>query len=71
MSDYIAYLHHHSISRSPSLRLKGYTLAGAKRAATAEYGAGFLDHEIRIAHAADAHVVSARRIGAKRWSDTP
>lgn len=69
MPDFLAYVHHHSIARTTALKLVGYTLTEAKRAATRRFGDGFQDHEIRIMTGDGEDIVSTRRIGDKRWQD--
>jgi hypothetical protein len=69
MPDFLAYVHHHSIARSPALAMHGYSLAEAKRAATQRFGDGHQDHEIRIMTCDGEDLVATRRIGDARWQD--
>ncbi len=65
---YRATVRHHSLAAHRSLLILG-SLTDAKRAAAREFGAGFVDHEIVIFEDAGNEIVSARRIGAARWTD--
>lgn len=65
MSKFTATITHHSISSARVIEIDG-TLTQAKRAATKEFGDGFVDHRIVIRDA-DGEVVAARRVGDKSW----
>lgn len=62
---YTATISHHSISRAREITIRG-SLAAAKRAATKEFGGGFLDHRIIIRDAKGC-TVAMRVIGERRW----
>ena len=64
---YTIGLSHHSIGRSREVTYTG-TLAGAKRAATREFGDGFADHSIVIADA-EGYPVAKRKISDRKWID--
>lgn len=66
MTTYTATIAHHSIHSARVITIKG-DLTKAKRAATKEFGDGFVDHSIIIRDEA-GEVVAARRIGDSRWS---
>lgn len=65
MTAYTATITHHSISSARVIEIDG-TIAQAKRAATREFGDGFLDHIIVIRDQYGEPVAS-RRIGDRRW----
>lgn len=66
MTTYTATICHHSIASAREITTKG-SLATAKRTATREFGAGFLDHRIVICDER-GQTVTSRRIGDRRWS---
>lgn len=74
MPRYLATIRHHSIASARSIVIDG-TLTAAKRAATAEFGNGFVDHTIVISPvlpdgSADAeYPISWRTIRNRRWTD--
>jgi hypothetical protein len=74
MPRYTATIRHHSIASAPEVEITG-TLAQAKRAATARFGAGFRDHEIALHERYDAghyyedRLIATRVIGERRWID--
>ena len=69
---YTATIKHHTISSAPVIPV-GDDLAKAKRVATREFGAGFLDHTIAIMGEPTPQtpngVVAAKRIGAAKWTN--
>lgn len=67
MTIYIVTVEHHSISRHYQIDVEG-TLTKAKRAATKEFGDGFLDHRISIYDKRRDIPIASRKIGDKRWS---
>jgi hypothetical protein len=69
MKTYTAQIQHHSISTSPVITIVG-SLANAKRAATARFRDGFLDHTIVIREAVSYQVVSSRKIASPLWTDS-
>lgn len=71
MSKYTATIRHHSISRARVIDA-GNSLPAAKARASAEFGDGYLDHEIVIYEDTDTHgpcMVTSRRIGSDAWHD--
>jgi hypothetical protein len=66
MTTYTATVAHHSIHNAHVITIEG-TLTQAKRAATNEFGDGFLDHVIVIRDQYE-EPVATRRIGDSRWS---
>lgn len=69
MGIYTATISHHSISRAREITVTGSLLA-AKRAATKEFGGGFVDHEIDIYDVSfgdPAIHAACRRIGERAW----
>lgn len=66
MTTYTATVAHHSIHSARVIEIDG-TLTQAKRAATKEFGDGFLDHVIVILDQY-GEPVATRRIGDSRWS---
>lgn len=73
MTRYTATIRHYSISRAPVVSV-GDDLAAAKRNATREFGAGFVDHTIVIYDAQERdygggeNIAASKRIGDRRWS---
>lgn len=65
MTIYTATITHHSIHSARVIEIDG-TLTQAKRAATKEFGEGFLDHVIVIRDQYGEPVAS-RRVGDKSW----
>jgi hypothetical protein len=67
---YLATITHSSLSRAPLIDA-GNTLVNAKRAATRQFGGGFIDHEIIVLDRAEpcCPVVARRRIGNRRWDN--
>jgi hypothetical protein len=73
MTTYIVSYRHHSVGRAPQIRVTG-TLTQAKRAASREFGDGFLDHELTVHEVRgegdwmpDHYLVASRRIGGRKW----
>ena len=68
MTTYIATVEHHSIYCHYQIEVEG-SLTKAKRAATKEFGDGFLDHQISIYDKRHCDTpVASRKISSKRWS---
>lgn len=72
MARYQATIRHHSISRARVVDV-GNDLTAAKRAATKEFGGGYLDHVVVIIDTTipehyGSQIVASKRIDAKRWS---
>lgn len=70
MTRYTATIRHHSISRA-RVEDVGDTLAAAKRNASAEFGGGFLEHEIVIRDTTLAEpdqIVATRRMADRGWT---
>lgn len=65
MTTYTATITHHSISSARVIEIDG-TLTQVKRAATREFGDGFVDHVIVIRDEY-GETVATRRIGNSRW----
>ncbi|OBS10777.1 hypothetical protein Thpro_020493 [Acidihalobacter prosperus] len=65
MSRYTATISHHSVSNARQIKIDG-TLLQAKRAASREFGDGFIAHTIVILDER-GEVVAARKIGENRW----
>ena len=69
-STYTATIRHHSIVRARTIKING-TLETAKRVASREFGAGYLDHEIVIylddVEAAWPEIVAKRLIRNRHW----
>ncbi|MDY0072505.1 MAG: hypothetical protein RBR77_07625 [Thauera sp.] len=66
MTTYTATIAHNSISAARVITIDG-TLTQAKRAATKEFGDGFLDHVIVIRDQY-GEPVATRRIGDAKWA---
>lgn len=62
---YTATISHSSIASARVITING-TLAQAKRAASKEFGGGFLDHRIVIRNER-GDLVAVRRIADRRW----
>lgn len=74
MTTYYATIRHHSISRARVIKIEG-SLTAAKTAAAKEFAGDFNDYALCI-FGADAngemdrdHIVSSRRLGARKWHD--
>jgi hypothetical protein len=70
MARYTATISHNSIARAHVIDA-GDTLQAAKRAASREFGDGFLDHQIVIydrQYREGSEAVATRRVGDRRWN---
>lgn len=65
MNTYTATITHHSIHSARVITVEG-SIAQVKRAATLEFGDGFVDHVIVIRDQY-GEPVATRRIGSRRW----
>jgi len=69
--NYRATIRHHSIASARVVDLRTTDLTAAKRAATREFGSGFVDHTICILGERTPDnpdgIVATRRIGSSKW----